>query len=209
LGVGGWGKRESKAFGNSPTAPTPAEPDNPIIVDVAELTVERTKFLTANDLSWHLYSLKDHNLSWLATSETIMKSPSSPRTQAPAITPFAQARRWFQQVNSETRTRILLLYVVTMLGVFGVSIPVFLYFLSAEVNDRVRDNLAEEVETFETAYARWDAATDNTVPGIRAFVDEFLATNRPEDDNFGYQLKPKQADFARDWAEVTEMTVVA
>jgi signal transduction histidine kinase len=113
-----------------------------------------------------------------------MKSPSSPRTQAPAITSFAQARRWFQQVNSETRTRILLLYFVTMLGVFGVSIPVFLYFLSAEVNDRVRDNLAEEVETFETAYARWDAATDNTVPGIRAFVDDFLTTNRPEDDNF-------------------------
>jgi signal transduction histidine kinase len=113
-----------------------------------------------------------------------MKSPSSPRTQAPAVTPWGQAHRWFQQFNSETRTRILLLYVVTMLGVFGVSIPVFLYFLSAEVNDRVRDNLAEEVEKFETAYARWDAATVNTVPGMRAFVDDFLATNLPEDDNF-------------------------
>lgn len=113
-----------------------------------------------------------------------MKSPPSPHPQAHSITPFAQARRWLQQLNSETRTRILLLYVVTMLGTFGMSIPVFRYFLSAKVNDRVRDDLAEEVEKFETAYDRWDDATDNTIVGLRAFVDEFWRTHRPEDDNF-------------------------
>lgn len=98
--------------------------------------------------------------------------------------PFAQVYRWVKRLNSETRTRILLLYAVTMLGVFGASVPIFRYFLAAEVNDRVRDDLGEEVEKFETAYDRWDDVTDNTIAGLRAFVDEFLATNRPEDDNF-------------------------
>lgn len=71
-----------------------------------------------------------------------------------------------------------------MLVVFGASIPIFRYFLSAEVNNRVREDLEEEVEKFETTYERWDAETDNSVGVIQAFVDEFMSANIPEDDNF-------------------------
>ncbi|MEM9117081.1 MAG: HAMP domain-containing sensor histidine kinase [Cyanobacteria bacterium P01_F01_bin.56] len=115
-----------------------------------------------------------------------MKSslPSPLQTQTTSVSPFAQIRHWFQQLNGETRTRILLLYSVTMLVVFGTSIPIFRYFLFTEVNNRVRDNLEEEVEKFETAYDRWDAETDNSVDAIQAFADDFMSTNIPEDDNF-------------------------
>lgn len=89
-----------------------------------------------------------------------------------------------RHLNGETRTRILLLYAATMLIVFGVSIPIFRYFLSAEVNDRVREDLEEEVEKFGTTYERWDAETENSVENIQAFVDDFMSTNIPEDDNF-------------------------
>ena len=128
--------------------------------------------------------MKDQDLAGFTLFAIMVKSSLSSPTSAPATAPWTHARRWLQRLNSETRTRILLLYVVTMLGTFGISIPVFQYFLAAEVNDRVRDSLAEEVENFETAYDRWDAATADTMPGIRAFVDDFLATNLPEDDNF-------------------------
>lgn len=114
----------------------------------------------------------------------MVKSSLSSPTSPPRAASWAHARRWFQQLNGETRTRILLLYVVTLLGTFALAVPVFRYFLAAEVNDRVRDDLTEEVENFETAYDRWDAATADTMPGIRAFADDFLATNLPEDDNF-------------------------
>jgi NAD(P)-dependent dehydrogenase (short-subunit alcohol dehydrogenase family) len=42
--------------------------------------------------------------------------------------------------------------------------------------------------------------------GIGASATRLFAS---EGANFGYQLKPKQADSARGWAEVTEKTVVA
>lgn len=102
------------------------------------------------------------------TIEVVMKSslPSPSQTSSvstTSVSPLAQTRHWVQHLNGEARTRILLLYAVTMLLVFGASIPIFRYFLFAEVNNQVRKDLEEEVEKFEIAYDRWDAETDDSI----------------------------------------------
>ena len=78
----------------------------------------------------------------------------------------------------------MLLYIIVMLVVAAISVPIFRFFLFSEVNQRVRAALAEEFEDFQDAYEAWDATTLQTDADLRTFVDSFLDSDIPEDDNF-------------------------
>ncbi|MEM7647535.1 MAG: HAMP domain-containing sensor histidine kinase [Cyanobacteria bacterium P01_A01_bin.70] len=84
----------------------------------------------------------------------------------------------------ETRTRILLLYALTLLAVVGAAVPIFRTLLFREVDERVRADLQEELEDFADTYDNWDAQDPETDEGLTAFIEDFTQTTRPEDDNF-------------------------
>lgn len=72
-----------------------------------------------------------------------------------------------------------------MLLVFVGSIPIFQAVLFNEVLERVREDLREELEEFQETYEDWQADPSATSSAsLAAFADSFLATQRPEDDNF-------------------------
>lgn len=100
------------------------------------------------------------------------------------LAPPSPSRTWFQKLFGETRTRILLLYVATMLVVFVISIPVFRLVLFNEVIERVQEDLDEEIEEFQETYEEWEAEASVTEESLASFADSFLAAQRPEDDNF-------------------------
>ena len=106
------------------------------------------------------------------------ESPSHP--SIPVLSP----KNWLQRLVNETRTRILLLYAVTLLGVFATAVPVFRHFLFTEVDTRVRLDLREELETFEEAYANWETRASDTGTTLTEFINDYLNSKVPEDDNF-------------------------
>ncbi|MBE7383401.1 MAG: HAMP domain-containing histidine kinase [Leptolyngbya sp. SIO1E4] len=71
-----------------------------------------------------------------------------------------------------------------MLLVVGVSIPIFRFFLFAEIDARVREDLLEEFEEFQVDLETWDAATPDSEETLLEFVDTFLDHEIPEDDNY-------------------------
>ncbi|MDJ0705010.1 MAG: ATP-binding protein [Leptolyngbyaceae cyanobacterium MO_188.B28] len=89
-----------------------------------------------------------------------------------------------QSVFREARTRILLLYVVCMLLLTAASIPVFRILLVSSVDNRVREDLAEEQEEFLENYEAWEQETRHSLEELKVFADDFLAETLPEDDNF-------------------------
>ncbi len=112
-----------------------------------------------------------------------MKSP----VLSPSALPFqglAALAKTSQRLVGETRTRILLLYALTLLAVVSAAIPVFRALLFREVDQRVQLDLQAELEDFQATYQAWDATDTETESSLQAFVEEFLATNIPEDDNF-------------------------
>lgn len=109
-----------------------------------------------------------------------VNSPS-PASASPTID--GQNPVW-QRLLRETRTRILLLYTLLMLLLTGLAIPVFRYLLFQEVEKRVRIDLNEEREAFLADYRDWEKTPDQTIDGLKDFVDQYLRGKLPEDDNF-------------------------
>lgn len=89
-----------------------------------------------------------------------------------------------QQLLAETRTRILLLYVAVMVAVTAVSIPVFQSLLVANIEERVRMNLREELDDFKDQYDIWYSLEPQTDESLKEFVQGFLEREVPEDDNY-------------------------
>lgn len=85
----------------------------------------------------------------------------------------------------ETRTRILLLYVVLMFLVAAASVPMFLVLLFTKVDTRVQQSLTEQMQSFSAAYRHWQSeSTQQSDADLRRFLDRYLARQIPEDDNF-------------------------
>ncbi|NJK40199.1 MAG: HAMP domain-containing protein [Acaryochloridaceae cyanobacterium SU_2_1] len=93
-------------------------------------------------------------------------------------------RSRFAQFFSQTRTRILILYIFLMLSCLGAAAPIFRALIAQEVSARVRDDLQEAKTEFQTAYDRWENAPNQTMGDLETFIDEYLASQLPEDDNF-------------------------
>lgn len=93
----------------------------------------------------------------------------------------------WKRLIQETRTRILLMYALSLLLLTGLSIPIFRYLLFASVNDRVTEDLQEEQQTFLVAYAGWASERNRLgepATELKVLIDNFLEDSRPEDDNF-------------------------
>lgn len=98
--------------------------------------------------------------------------------------PQFRARPWWQQLLGATRTRILMLYLLLLLLLSGIATPVFLLLFLARVDDRVRDDLAEEMATFQATYALWEQQPNQSVSQLKQFIADFLVRQVPEDDNY-------------------------
>ncbi|WP_449003313.1 ATP-binding protein [Myxosarcina sp. GI1(2024)] len=99
------------------------------------------------------------------------------------------------QIYQETRTRILLWYLV-LIGLFiAIAIPAIRYRLIAEVTARVEADMREELEEFEEelieslleSNLRSNSeltAIEQANRDVYLAFDEFIATNQAEDDNY-------------------------
>lgn len=74
----------------------------------------------------------------------------------------------WQNFWGETRTRLLLLYLVILTLALGLSVPIFRYFLFADIDARVRRDMAEELEEFRNLLAGkidWDDLGNDDADG--------------------------------------------
>lgn len=104
------------------------------------------------------------------------------KQQDPLVTVPTQALwgKFFRQ----TRSRILLLYVVLM-GLFTVlAVPLFQSLNTAQVSRRVRGDLIKAREVFLEAYTDWQRQPNQTEQDLKDFADRFLSNQIPEDDSF-------------------------
>ena len=108
-----------------------------------------------------------------------------------------------------TRTRILMWYLLIITFIFLVSIPAFRLLLFARVDERVRRDLVEKIQTFnwlvenEAEIEEVDKAKSEEIPDydwlreadtslvspssqedLKQFFDTFLAKQLPEDETF-------------------------
>ena len=100
---------------------------------------------------------------------------------------LAKASRQYNKrcgVLREARTRILIWYVISLLFLGMLSIPLCRYFIVRQVDARVRKDLQEEVIDFRLAFKQWQSRPTREREPIETFIDRFLATNLPEDDDF-------------------------
>ena len=120
----------------------------------------------------------------------------------------------------QVRSRILLLYVVLMLACMGAAVPIFQLLVERQVSERVREDLDESKETFETSYKAWEQAPNQNVTDLKGFIDQFLGSYRPEDDNFlilmidgqFYRANPSvlpkpirpEAELFQQWQQLTQ-----
>ncbi len=84
----------------------------------------------------------------------------------------------------EARTRILIWYAISILSLGMLSIPLFRHLIIQQVNTRVRKDLQEEVVHFRKAFEQWKSIPARQQEPIETFINNFLATNLPEDDDF-------------------------
>lgn len=84
----------------------------------------------------------------------------------------------------ETRTRIFLLYATVILAVSGLTVPIFRWFLFSAIESRVQGDLTEEMLKFGDRYRAWRAAAPPTEAHLKAFIDDWVRSQVPEDDNF-------------------------
>ena len=98
-------------------------------------------------------------------------------------------------IYQETRTRILLWYLILMALLVAISIPAIRYSLIAEVTERVKEDMREELEEFEAELIeillepRIESdskltATEQSNQNIYLAFDKFISTNKAEDDNY-------------------------
>ncbi|NJM87605.1 MAG: HAMP domain-containing protein [Hydrococcus sp. RU_2_2] len=123
----------------------------------------------------------------------------------------------------EARTRILAWYSILMTGFVGLSVPIFSELVYHQVDTRVREDLVEELETFEQFVAEESSTTNHmTQEKLEEVFQEFLYRQVPEDDTFlitfiDGQLyrssprgRPKQlqeeSPLMKLWANVTQDT---
>ena len=95
---------------------------------------------------------------------------------------FTRKRGLFWQARSQ----ILLWYVSLMLIFTGFSLPILYIIIFYQVDNRVKENLKEEIESFEEfQYTHLNEFKGNlNSEQIKEKLDGFLDQVIPEDDNF-------------------------
>ena len=101
-----------------------------------------------------------------------------------SIAPLKANGSWWPGVFREARTRILLLYLMSMLLLTAAATPIFQSLLFASINQRVLEDLSEEQEEFLESYETWKRQSAQNLVDLKTFVDNFVGETLPEDDNF-------------------------
>ncbi|MEO1133183.1 MAG: ATP-binding protein [Cyanobacteria bacterium J06639_1] len=83
-----------------------------------------------------------------------------------------------------TRTRILVWYAIYAIAFVALSVPIFNHLIVLRTDRRVREDLQEDVESFEAAFDAWEASGEHDDESVVEFAEEFFLGFRPEDDNF-------------------------
>ena len=83
----------------------------------------------------------------------------------------------------EARSKILVVFALSIVLFVGASIPIFRQFILRRVDDRVRDDLAQDLDFFFESLAGTRQPV-STAEDLQAFIDGFSANFLPEDDNF-------------------------
>ncbi|MBW4465208.1 MAG: HAMP domain-containing protein [Pegethrix bostrychoides GSE-TBD4-15B] len=91
-------------------------------------------------------------------------------------------RGWWYQVWKQTRTRIVLIYLLLMAGVTAASIPLFTALFLYNVDQRVKSDLYAEMQSFQRTFAAWKSSPDYD-GNLEQFVSKVLGDIAPEDDN--------------------------
>jgi signal transduction histidine kinase len=96
-----------------------------------------------------------------------------------------QAPKGNLNVFGEVRTRLLIYYMTLIVGLLGLSIPLFSKLILNEVNIRVRRDLREELESFKK-FMETEALSKNSLQSdeLIDILDDFLYYRIPEDDTF-------------------------
>jgi len=87
-------------------------------------------------------------------------------TQPETPTDSLRINSLWKQLLGETRTRILLVYIVLMVLVTCASVPIFVGLFFASVDRRVKTDLAEDLADFNEAYAAWEAPPNQFVADL-------------------------------------------
>ncbi len=77
-----------------------------------------------------------------------------------------------------------MIYVAFMLMAVGIAIPIFRTLLFSAVDERVNEDLLEEVEEFNEAYTEWLQSDNPSLISLKTTLDNYLSSTLPEDDNF-------------------------
>jgi signal transduction histidine kinase len=144
------------------------------------------------------------------------------KTATPKQMVTAPRSGWWRSLLSQTRTRILLLYLLLMLIITAAAIPVFQWMLYRSIDNRVREDLSEEMVAFQEDYLAWETSPNQTTTDLKEFIDVFLDEELPEDDNFFialvegklYRSSPAvlvdpfrpDSDLINRWSSLTEST---
>ena len=97
------------------------------------------------------------------------------------------------QVNSvlakgifwEARTRIFAWYIFLITFLVGLSIPIFTRLVFLQVDQRVKEDLNEEIEAFqEVIVSTSSSSTTSTQPQAAKIFDSFLRNKIPGDKTF-------------------------
>ncbi|MBW4661214.1 MAG: HAMP domain-containing histidine kinase [Drouetiella hepatica Uher 2000/2452] len=94
----------------------------------------------------------------LAENLVSKRAPSPPGIPSSGIGSFD---RGYQHIFGETRTRILQWYLLILGLIFLLGIPAFRYLLFQRVDERVRQNMVEEMETFRELVAQGQSFPQN------------------------------------------------
>jgi signal transduction histidine kinase len=98
--------------------------------------------------------------------------------------PNASVSPGWRRILGEARTRILMLYLLLILIVTAIAVPIFQLLFLANVDNRVRADLVDEMADFQTSYTAWEALPNQSQEDLRLFAEQFLSQQVPQDDNF-------------------------
>jgi signal transduction histidine kinase len=120
----------------------------------------------------------------LENSNRISAPPANTvdRSAGQSIPIQKQVQVW-KRLLKETRTHILIAYTLVMAGITALSVPLFMMLFLQNVDQRVRQDLQEEMTAFQERYEAWKANPEFD-GNLENFVDAVSENTKPQDDNY-------------------------
>lgn len=116
----------------------------------------------------------------MVKARKLVPKPDLPPKATP-LTGLAQTKGWFW----EARNRILAWYGVLMVGFIGLSVPIFSYLVFSQLEARVANELAEEIDNFQKFVVKeLPQSSQFSEEDLEQAFRRYLFRHIPEDDTF-------------------------